>query len=301
MSHAPLPKLLITGASGFLGWNLCQVAAQDWDVYGVYRSHSHPIPNTTLLKADLTNPQEFQTLFQTIRPDAVVNLAAESKPNRCQDNPDKSHQINVIVARDIAKLCADTDIPYVFTSTDLVFDGLKPPYRENDALSPVNLYGEQKALAESEILKCYPKATICRMPLMFGAAPPTASSFLQPFIQTLRDGRELKLFTDEVRTPVSGITAAKGLLLALHNVQGHIHLGGKERISRFEFGRLMVEIFNLPAAGLKPARQQDVKMSASRPPDVSLDSTKAFSMGYTPGSVREELKALQTLWSTTTK
>ena len=130
---------------------------------------------------------------------------------------------------------------------------------------------------------------------MFGAAPPNASSFLQPFIQTLRDGRELKLFVDEIRTPVSGTTAAKGLLLALEKVQGYLHLGGKERISRYEFGRLMVEIFNLPSTSLKPSRQKDVTMSASRPADVSLNSTKAFSMGYAPLSIREELEMLRSL------
>ncbi len=288
-----MPKLLVTGASGFLGWNLCQMATPAWDVYGIYHLRSLTIPGTTLLKADLTSSQDLQNLFQTIQPDAVVHLAAESSPNRCQEQPEFSHQVNVVVSRALAQRCADADIPFVFASSDMVFNGLKPPYKEDDPPTPVNLYGEQKALAESEILTCYPKAAVCRMPLMFGAVPPTAQSFLQPFLQTLRDGRELNLFVDEIRTPVSGTTAAKGLLLALHHIQGHIHLGGKERISRYDFGRLMADIFNLPADKLKPGRQQDVKMSAPRPPDTSLDSTKAFALGYAPASLREELAALR--------
>ncbi len=293
MVRIAMPKLLVTGASGFLGWNLCQIAATDWDVYGVYRLRSLTIPNSTLLKADLTNSEELQTLFHTIQPDAVVHLAAESSPNRCQEHPDAAYRINVTTSVEIAKLCADADIPYAFASSEQVFNGLNPPYREDNPPSPVNRYGEQKALAESAILNCYPKAAICRLPLMFGAAPSTASSFLQPFIQTLRERRELKLFIDEIRTPVSGTTAAQGLLLALQTVQGIIHLGGKERISRYDFGRLMVEIFDLPADGLKPSHQKDVNMSAPRPPDVSLDSTKAFAMGYAPLNLREELQALR--------
>lgn len=287
-----MAKLLVTGASGFLGWNLCQMAAPAWEVYGVYHLRSLTIPNTTLIKADLTNTQELQHLFQTVQPDAVIHLAAESSPNLCQEQPELSHRINVVVSRELAQRCVDADIPFVFASTDLVFNGLNPPYREDDPPSPVNLYGEQKTLAESEILTCYPQAAVCRMPLMFGAVPPTAQSFLQPFLQTLRDGKELKLFVDEFRTPVSGTTAAKGLLLALEKAQGLIHLGGKERISRYDFGLLMTEVFDLPDDNLKPGRQQDVKMSAPRPPDTSLDSTKAFALGYAPGSIQEELEAL---------
>jgi dTDP-4-dehydrorhamnose reductase len=123
-------------------------------------------------------------------------------------------------------------------------------------------------------------------------ATPTAKSFIQPFIQTLKAEKELNLFIDEFRTPVSGTTAAKGLLLALEKVHGRIHLGGKERISRYDFGKLLIEVFQLPATGLKGCRQQDVKMAAPRPADVSLDSSKAFALGYQPLSVKEELEKL---------
>ena len=153
----------------------------------------------------------------------------------------------------------------------------------------MNIYGEHKAMAEVEILKQYPQAAICRMPLMFGNATPTATSFLQSFIKTLREGKELKLFTDEFRTPVNVNTAAEGLLLALEKVQGIIHLGGKEKISRYDFGLLLVEIFEIPHAKIQASLQKDVKMAAPRPSDVSLDSSKAFELGYSPSSLREQL------------
>lgn len=285
-----MKKLLVTGASGFLGWNLCQLAQQKWTIYGTYCSHYVEIPGVTLLKVDLNNFAELKQIFQAIKPDAVIHLAAQSSPNFCQNYPEESYSINVTASCNIAGLCADYSIPCVFTSTDLVFDGLNPPYRETDAVSPVNLYGEQKVMAELGMLERYPMTSICRMPLMFGIAAPPAQSFMQLFIQSLREKKQLRLFTDEFRTPASGETAAQGLLLALEKVNGRIHLGGKERVSRYDFGRLLVEVLELPSEGLKACRQADVKMAAPRPPDVSLDSSKAFNLGYSPLSLWEELE-----------
>lgn len=293
LTTPPCMKLLITGASGFLGWNLASLAAEKWDVYGTYWSHPANIPGVTYLKLDLTDWTQLKALFQDLQPNAVIHLAAQSSPNLCETQPEAVYRLNVRASCDIAGLCADADIPCVFTSTDLVFDGKKAPYQESDPVCPISQYGEQKVAAELEMLARYPKTAICRMPLMFGQAPAYANSFIQPFVQTLRAEKDLRLFTDEFRTPVSGKTAAQGLLLALEKVQGRIHLGGRERVSRYEFGQLMVDVLELPAAGLKACRQRDVPMAALRPPDVSLDSNKAFSLGYAPLTLREELTQLK--------
>ncbi|AKG21041.1 SDR family oxidoreductase [Calothrix sp. 336/3] len=287
-----MKKILITGGSGFLGWHICHQAKQKWDVYSTYSTKPLHIPQTQVLPLDISEYSAVKQLFKDIQPDAVIHTAAQSQPNYCQTYPQESYKINVTAAANLAGICADNSIPYVFTSTDLVFNGLNAPYKETDSVSPVNIYGEQKVQAELEILTRYPQATICRMPLMFGAATPTATSFMQGFIQTLAAGKELNLFVDEFRTPVSGVTAAQGLLLAMETFKGIIHLGGKERISRYDFGKLMVEILQLPGANLKSCRQQDVKMAAPRPQDVSLDSSKAFSLGYQPLSIREELELI---------
>lgn len=289
-------KIFITGVSGFLGWHLCQQLRQTCDIYGTYFSHPLEIPGVKSQKINLANESELKNLFLSIQPDAVIHTAALSQPNYCQNHPTQSYAINVQASRHIAQLCADAAIPCLFTSTDLVFDGLNPPYAETDPVNPVNIYGEHKVLAEQGMLEIYPQTTICRMPLMFGNPTPTATSFIQGFIHTLQQGQDLKLFIDEYRTPVSGTTAATGLLLALtQNIHGILHLGGKERISRYEFGQLMVEAFQLPKHHLQACHQADVNMAAPRPQDVSLNSSQAFSYGYNPPSIAAELAALSNL------
>ncbi|MBN1833973.1 MAG: NAD(P)-dependent oxidoreductase [Deltaproteobacteria bacterium] len=288
-----MKRLLITGASGFLGWNISRIAKSDWTVFGTSFYHTLPIQDVSLMTVDLTLLRDLKRLFDDVKPDAVIHTAAMTDPNLCQQNRTLSHNINTKVPINIAGLCSGLDIPCLFTSSDLVFDGLTPPYSEDDEPSPISFYGEQKAMAEAGMKDRYPSTVICRMPLMFGDPGPMATSFIQLMLRAIQSGKTIDLFTDEFRTPVSGRDAAKGLLMVLNIRPGMIHLGGSERISRYEFGKLLCESLGLSNARLNPCRQQDLKMSAPRPPDVSLDSTRARALGFNPKSLKEEMEALR--------
>lgn len=286
-------KLLVTGASGFLGWNICQIAKKEWEVSGTVFSHNIEISGVNILRVDLTNFKELKKAFRIICPDAVIHTAAKTDPNYCQVHRIESHRINVHTAVSIAGLCDAYSIPCVFTSSDLVFDGLNPPYHEEAPVCPVNFYGEQKVLAEKGMMRRHSMVVICRMALMFGFPGPVAASFIQPMLKAVREGKELRLFTDEFRTPINVSSAVQGVFLALEKVNGILHLGGSERISRYDFGMLMMDIFNIHNARLLPCRQKDAVMAAPRPPDVSLDSSKAFALGFKPLPLAEELEKLR--------
>ena len=277
-----MKRLLVTGASGFLGWYICRAAQSNWRVYGTYYQHSINIPGVSLQHLDLSDAEAVQLWLGQIQPEAIIHTAALSQPNRCEQEPEQSYRINVKAARILAQYCGQREIPFAFTSTDQVFNGRSAPYCEIDAPSPINVYGRHKAEAERIIAEAHPAAAICRMPLMYGAATPTAKSFLQGFLRTLKTGQSLRLFIDEYRSPAYAEDAAQGLLLALDNVQGILHLGGPQRLSRYEFGLLMAKAFRLDASLIVPSRQADVPMAAARPADVSSDSRKAFALGYAP-------------------
>ncbi|MFH0953754.1 MAG: NAD(P)-dependent oxidoreductase [Verrucomicrobiota bacterium] len=285
-----MKTLLVTGASGFLGWNICAAACETWRVVGVARAHPIAIPGVSVVACDLTRSADVAALYQNVRPDAVIHAAATAQPEACQRDPQASRRINVDAVINIAGLCADAGIPCVFTSTDLVFDGTRPPYRETDSVSPVSVYGEQKVAAEQGILARHPDALVCRMPLMFGDPGPVAASFLRGWLAGLTCDRDLPLFVDETRTPVSGRTAAAGLLMALGRATGTLHLGGRSRISRYAFGILLAELLGVSQARIQPVRQADIPALAPRPPDVSLDSSKAYALGYDPPPLRRDLE-----------
>ncbi len=287
-----MKKLLVTGVSGFLGYNVCRAAIGAWDVFGTFHSRPAVIEGVKTLRVDLADKEPFSVVLRDIRPDAVVHCAAYPDPNKCQTDPEASHRTNVQASIAVAALCARHGIPCVFTSTDLVFGGDDPPYSEESPTSPINVYGRHKLAAEQGMGDAYPEVTICRMPLMFGDAIAPAKSFLHPVIDALVNNREIRLFSDEFRTPVSGATAAQGLLLALELSPGLLHLGGRESISRYDFGLLLAKVLGNISPRIAPVLQKDISMPAPRPKDVSLVSEKAFDLGYDPAPLEVQLKEL---------
>jgi len=287
------PVLLVTGASGFLGWAICRTTRESWTTVGTAYRHPVSCPGVQMRSVDATDYSVLKQLFASVRPDAVIHAAALSKPNYCQEHPDESEAINVTASANIAGLCAESGIPCVFTSSDLVFDGRHPPYNEESPVHPISLYGEQKVRAEMAMRDRCPTVVVCRLPLMFGAGGPAANGTFMQMIQAVKRGEEMRLFVDEMRTPVSTEAAARGLILALKKCTSRtLHLGGPESISRWDFGKLAAEVLDLREARIVPCRQTDVPMPAPRPQDVSLDSTRARAIGYRPGALRQELYRL---------
>ncbi len=287
-----MKRLLITGASGFLGYHLLRVAAKDWEVYGITNSNSFDFVNTVGVSCDICNYIRLGNLIEDIEPDAIIHTAAISDANFCQQNKELSHEVNVEATKNLAGIACDYNIPFAFISSDLVFDGKKGMYKEEDDKNPVSIYGEQKALAEEEVLEIYPGAVVFRLPLMFGYPEANSSNYLVKFLLQIRNKEIVKLFLDEHRNVCGAKSIAEGILKLFENNSGIIHLAGKEKLSRYNFGIKAANAFQLDTILIQPCLQKDVKMNAPRPADVSLDISKALSLGFAPLSVDEELKLI---------
>lgn len=305
------PTLLITGATGFLGQYLIAAARKRWRVAGTFHRTRREDAQRLLAgidsgRIDLTDFRDVRDMLDAVRPKAVIHTAALADPNYCQQHPDESLRVNLQATLNLAGLCGDRRIPFVFTSTDLVFDGTRAPYAEDGPVSPLNLYGEHKALAEQAALDRYDEAAICRMPLMFGLATNGRVPFFQRMAGEFQAGRSMTLFADELRTPVSGPVAAAGLLLVagsgmedetvnpkeIERVRGVLHLGGRESISRYEMGLQILDVLGLPSSLAEPISFRDVPAVAARAADVSLDSSRAYELGFDPPGLRQQMEQL---------
>lgn len=267
-----LPKCLITGATGFLGRELVAAAAGSYKVYASAGKSSLNDPAVLFGRCDLTSYSDMQSMIDRVKPQLVFHLAAISQPNLCAENPQESYKLNFEAAVNLAGICADRNIKFIFTSTDLVFDGLNAPYDENSPLNPVSHYAEHKIMAEEGIMDKSENVLIGRLPLLFGRTT------VMNMMKTLDAGEKLYLFEDEFRTPVSNSNAAAALTAA-SEMKGILHLGGKQRLSRLDMGSRAALILGREQKNIKACLRKDIKMPAARPADVSLDSSKAEQAG----------------------
>jgi dTDP-4-dehydrorhamnose reductase len=287
------PKLVITGASGFLGYHLVREAAERYDVYAFYNSERGDFESVNWLQCDITNHIQVGDLLEDIEPDFIIHAAASADTNFCELHPKESRLVNVDATINLVGIAADFNIPFVFTSTDLVFDGERGLYTEEDAPNPVNEYGRQKAEAERVVLEIYPNTLVARLPLMYGDVKAGGNgNYLRRFIADNNEGKVSSLFHDEYRSIGGAYSIAKGIVSLMPNQNGIVQIAGKEVVSRYEFGLMAADVFALNKTLLQSVSQNDFTFVAKRPKNVSLDITKALHLGYTPLSIIEELKLI---------
>jgi len=245
---------------------------------------------------DLTDQKALIRCIKAIKPSGIIHAAAVAQTSQCQIHPAQTENINVTVPGLLAGICADSSIPMVFTSTDLVFNGRQGPYSEESPPRPVSVYGEQKARAEELVLERWPKALVCRMPLMIGAAPNAGSNFTVQMVAAISDGRPVTLFNDEYRTPVDIWSAARGIVQFLGRRQGLLHLGGRTRVSRLDIGIEAAQCLRVAPTMIRSAPAAKLPNAETRSPDCSLDSRRAFGSGYAPADFQQGMQRTIDHW-----
>ena len=265
--HGPV---WITGAGGLIGNQVAQLGRTEFSgTLGGVR----PLTRADL---DLTDFAAVERLFAAERPSAVIHCAAMSKSPACQRDPGAAWRVNHASTVHLATLAGE--IPFLLMSTDLVFDGRKGRYVEDDPVNPLSVYAETKVAAERAVL-ANPRHLVVRTSLNFGRSPGGRSAFNEEMREAWRSGRTLDLFVDEFRSPIPvGATADALWRLVAGGHRGMFHVAGSERLSRLEIGKVV-------AAGLRrdepaiatPIRPGTLKdyMGPPRSPDTSLDSGKA--------------------------
>jgi len=293
-------RILITGGSGFLGWNLCQYFKDTHHILGTFGLNRPEDSTTELVHLDIRDEAEVYRICESFTPDIIIHTVAIASPAECMNNMDRAWEVNVSGTGNISKAAAREKARLIFISTDRVFSGEKGEYIETDSTVPRGQYGRTKLAGEEIVRKIATDYIVLRLPLMYGPPSPFHSSFLEFMLDGFINGGTLELFQDQFRTPLYSEDAGRGIELLLDNPQltGIYHLGGSERINRSDFGYRMAEIFGFDPSVIRPALMAKKTGIPPTPFDASLNSDKFFrATGFRGRDVTEGLKSLKSKYS----
>ena len=253
-------KVWITGGGGLIGSFLRRLIPQSFQP--IAPSHH---------ELELTDEVAVRKFFARTDPELIIHCAGLTRSPSCQQDPKLARTLNVDLTRRLVEFAGKRPL-YLF-STDLVFDGRKGDYAEDEAVNPMSVYGATKAEAE-QIVLAHSQHVVVRTSINAGHSPTGDRAFNEELCRAWKSGKTTRLFVDEFRCPIPAeITARAAWELVQSNARGIFHLAGPERLSRFEIGRLVARYSSGIEAMIEASFLRDYD-GPPRSPDTSLDCRK---------------------------
>ncbi|MCX6174071.1 MAG: SDR family oxidoreductase [Ignavibacteriales bacterium] len=288
-------KIFITGGSGLLGQYLNLELSKKHYILTQYQTNIGNCKDFNSVQLSITDQIKLTEIFSSFKPDIVVHTAAVSNPEKADKlSADVVYDINVNTTKKLAELCAKNNSELIYLSTDLVYAGYRGSMlKEKAKLIPLSLYAETKLMGEIKIQETFNNYLILREALLIGFGLNHTKNNFHLMYDNLRNGKEVILFTDQYRTPLSLIDSARMIgKLIEKNIPGEIlNFGGSERLSRYELGVLLCEIagFN---KNLIIKKTMDETGLTYKVADVSLNIEKLNSYGVYPKKTKDSIQEI---------
>ncbi len=281
-------KILITGAFGQLGMALSKTLS---DKYELIRTGKNIPTNQTGLELNIQNKFHLREIISLMNPDLIINLAAMTDVDACESNPYLAKEINI---GGIINLCEIYKGKIIQISTDYVFDGKDGPYKENDDVCPISVYGETKLAAERILLDNDQNNLIIRGNVLYDYTPFTNASFLNWVILSLKNNKEIKVVNDQINNPTWTTSMADIInLCILKELKGIYHWGDADFLSRFDFAVKIAKKYSLKLDLIHPISTQELMQNARRPLKSGLISDKIVrDLNVVPPTIDECLNMI---------
>jgi dTDP-4-dehydrorhamnose reductase len=255
--------VLLTGGAGLVAGHLLASRPADAEVLVTRRSAGVP-DGVPFRVVHLDRRGEADRVIGEVQPDVVVHTAYSIH-----------HRPDIVDASaNVAAACERTGAALVHLSSDTVFGGEDPPYREFDPVDPISDYGRWKAEAEQAVLSAVDDACITRTSLVVSMDPPDSGT--RWLFEAVREGRRPTLFHDEIRCPLRAVDLAASIWALVGRDRpdraGIWHLPGPEPISRLELGRRLLRAGDVDPGLAREASLRD--HPSPRPRDLTLVSSR---------------------------
>ena len=267
------PTVLITGACGLLGAHLMAGLSRQYDVVGVDRNPWWGDAPLEVLTGDLKEPDFLQQTVGSVAPDILIHCAALTNVDACEQEPERAFASNVLLTRYLVR-AAPAACLVVYISTDGVFKGDVPLASEQDPPCPLTVYGRSKVQGEWEVAQATENHLIVRTNF-YGWSSGRKTTFGEWLYGALESQQPITLFTDFFFTPIYVVDFVERLTCLLDGAhRGTIHVGGRDRLSKHAFGRLMAQVGQFSTTQIREGSIDQIPSLALRPKDMSLNSRR---------------------------
>lgn len=223
---------------------------------------------------DITHQARGEELIQKHRPGVIINLAAITNVDGCEDIPEIAMKVNGDGPGIIAGLCERHGIKFVHFSTDYVFDGTKEgPYNEEDIPNPQSVYGRSKLSAEIQIRKMNPSAIIMRAEWLYGGAS-GGGDFITKITKIARERGRIEVVNDQRGTPTYAGEVGEPLRILIEKGRyGIYHIANSGYCTWYEFAREIFSLLNTDVLVI-PTTSDRYRTKAKRPANSTYDISK---------------------------
>jgi dTDP-4-dehydrorhamnose reductase len=283
-------KILITGANGLLGQHLVKILLEkNYQVFatgkGEHRLAFTQNERYSYHEMDIADGNSVSKVMSSVQPEVVVHAAAMTQVDDCELNPQQCERTNVQGTANVLMESELNSQHFIYISTDFVFDGEKGNYAEEDDLKPISYYGFTKMQAEAIVQTSEIAWSIVRTCLVYGnVLHGTRSNIISWVRDNLQQGKNIRVVSDQFRTPTYVEDLAKGILLIIEKkAQGIYHLSGKDLLTPYDIALQTAALLDLDKNKIEKVDASTFTQPGKRPLKTGFQIEKARNeLGYEP-------------------
>lgn len=257
--------ILVTGSNGQLGSELKELAPFYPAFSFVFLTRNElPLNDNDFIKKTIAR----------LKPQYVVNCAAYTAVDKAESEREEAFQVNAKAVGAMAEACAETGAKFIHISTDYVFDGSRQtPLKEEDAVSPINVYGESKLAGEVAALQNNPDSIIIRTSWVYSFY---GKNFVKTMMRLMSEKESISVVADQWGSPTYAADLAKAILQIIQSQNRHpgiYHFSNEGVITWFEFAREIGSLLQTSCA-IQPTTTANFPTPAKRPLYSAMEKSK---------------------------
>ncbi len=294
-----MKRILVTGSNGLLGQKITDAVLDKNNIDLIATStgvNRHPVKQGyTYEELDITNPEQIEAVFAKFKPHAVINTAAMTNVDACENQQELCRKLNVDAVQSLVKASEKHNIHFIQLSTDFIFDGKNGPYIEEATPNPLSFYGQSKWDAEKIIMSSGADWAILRTIIVYGIVNDMSRSNIVLWAKgALEKGEPINVVNDQWRMPTLAEDLATLCLAAVDkSAEGVFNASGKDMMSMVELVEKVADFWKLDKSLIHPISTESLNQAAKRPAKTGFILDKTFAeLNYRPHTFEEGLAVL---------